>query len=529
MQCPKCQESVSSRWRFCPRCGGTVSLARIHERRHISVVFVDLVASTKLARSLESDAYFDLMGEILTVLAGEIEAHGGEVLQFQGDAVLAAFGATDTETNEQESHALRALRAAQASLKAIEAFGRRSGLNLCGRAGVDTDLATTGWVSGEFTVFGNVVNHSRRLCSAAEPGSVFVSGNTRAETEMLAQFEELALHIRDYADEGFPHRLQTIVLGEAPGFVGREQELVALGEMLEAVQETRAPLRLEIVGAPGIGKTSLIEKFVSLAERKGTRIVRLEDKNNKPDNHTSTMSALDEGFSLGQEFSAPGFIAPERWAKQMAALFSQRPGLILEPKQPEPKLAACLAALQNETVPILSLREAGMGSGSTQQLLLGPLDQASSYALARHNTEAQKQAQGNPWLLKLFSRTDTDSNILQRALEERLQHLNAFSHEILCLIALLPEGLDVVQLQRFTGRDADSGLQQLLKDGWLEQHQHHYRLRFSLGGLAGPIAQRLPETTQRWVASQLEPLVLPVPLTKPTIVPALGKTTASLN
>ena len=126
-----------------------MSAAKAHERRRVSVVFVDLVASTKLAKSLKSDEYFDLMGEILTVLAGEIEALEGQVLQFQGDAVLAVFGAL----NAHEDDTLRALKAARAAINAVRAYGARIGIELEGCAGIDTDLATTGWVGGEYTVF----------------------------------------------------------------------------------------------------------------------------------------------------------------------------------------------------------------------------------------------------------------------------------------------------------------------------------------------------------------------------------------
>ena len=184
MQCPTCAEPVKAGWRFCPACGAILMPDRAQEQRRVAVLFVDLVASTKLAKSYGSEEYFDLMGEILTVLAGEIEALDGHVVQFQGDAVLAAFGLTKTHPDD----AVRALRAAKSCLSAIEAYGTRVGLELEGRAGIDTDIATTGWVGKELTLFGNVVNLSRRLSSAAEPGEVLVSERIRDVARTQAQF-----------------------------------------------------------------------------------------------------------------------------------------------------------------------------------------------------------------------------------------------------------------------------------------------------------------------------------------------------
>jgi class 3 adenylate cyclase len=266
MQCPSCQEPVQATWKFCPNCGAAISVVEPTVQRRVAVVFVDLVASTRFARSLSSDAYFDLMGEILTVLAVEIEALEGHVVQFQGDAVLAAFGAVKSF----EDNALRALKAARAAIAAVENYGERKGLELEGRAGVDADEATVGWVGGEFTLFGSVVNLSRRLCSAADPGEVLASARVQLETQAGAQFDQRpGLVLRDYPEEGDPFLLRSFTTAaqadflpfHGPPLVGRQHELARLEGLFTIARSERRVVWVEIVGHPGSGRSRLMQEF----------------------------------------------------------------------------------------------------------------------------------------------------------------------------------------------------------------------------------------------------------------------------
>jgi class 3 adenylate cyclase len=287
MQCPSCQEPVQATWRFCPNCGAAISVVEPTVQRRVAVVFVDLVASTRFARSLSSDAYFDLMGEILTVLAVEIEALEGHVVQFQGDAVLAAFGAVKSF----DDNALRAVKAARAAIAAVENYGERKGLELEGRAGVDTDEATVGWVGGEFTLFGSVVNLSRRLCSAAEPGEVLASSRVQLETHAGAQFEQqVGLVLRDYPEEGEPFLLKSFTTAapqdylpfHGPPLVGRQKELAKLEGFFRIARSERRVVWVEIVGHPGSGRSRLMQEFAARHEiTEDARAVVLDAKTRK--------------------------------------------------------------------------------------------------------------------------------------------------------------------------------------------------------------------------------------------------------
>ena len=77
-------------------------------RRMVTVLFCDVVGSTRLATELDAEAYQRLMSSYFEVASRAIEAHGGTVEKFIGDAVMALFGVPELH----EDDALRAVRAA---------------------------------------------------------------------------------------------------------------------------------------------------------------------------------------------------------------------------------------------------------------------------------------------------------------------------------------------------------------------------------------------------------------------------------
>ncbi|MPY66682.1 adenylate/guanylate cyclase domain-containing protein [Deinococcus sp. SDU3-2] len=133
------------------------------------LVMTDLVGSTRIAHRLSLGAYAALMAEFVQVLMLSFEVHGGQVLQHQGDAVLALWPA------EAAQQALRA---------AVGAHDRAAGLGLAGalglqlrvRSGVAAGEVVTGMVGGQPSAYGLPVNYARRLCDAANPGETLVCG-----------------------------------------------------------------------------------------------------------------------------------------------------------------------------------------------------------------------------------------------------------------------------------------------------------------------------------------------------------------
>lgn len=141
------------------------------------LVMVDLVGSTRLARSLPLEHYAALMAEFVQVLVLSFEVWGGQVLQHQGDAVLGLWPAAQTVQGvwaALESHE----RAAR--LRLADQLGQ----SLEVRAGVAVGPVITGLVGGQPSAYGLPVNYARRLCDAAVPGETLVCEVTASQGDM---------------------------------------------------------------------------------------------------------------------------------------------------------------------------------------------------------------------------------------------------------------------------------------------------------------------------------------------------------
>jgi adenylate cyclase len=145
------------------------------DTRWACIVLVDLVGSTELAHRLSLQAYTALMTEFVQLMILSFEARGGQVLQHQGDAVLAYWEAEDT------------VSACHAALEAHDRAARLSlagllGVNLRLRAGVALGEVITSEVGGQRSAYGLPVNYARRLCDAAGVGETLVCGHVSALT-----------------------------------------------------------------------------------------------------------------------------------------------------------------------------------------------------------------------------------------------------------------------------------------------------------------------------------------------------------
>ena len=74
----------------------------------MTILFADVAGSTQLGDRLDAEALRDVMHRYFAAMRAEIEAEGGTVEKFIGDAVMAAFGVPDAH----EDDPARALRAA---------------------------------------------------------------------------------------------------------------------------------------------------------------------------------------------------------------------------------------------------------------------------------------------------------------------------------------------------------------------------------------------------------------------------------
>ncbi len=234
------------------------------ERKVATVLFADLVGSTEQASDQDPERVRALLERFYTAMAAEIEAAGGTIEKFAGDAVMAAFGAPAAH----EDHAERALHAALAMQHRL---GELFGETLSARIGVNTGEVVVGAPRmGSSFVSGDAVNVAARLEQAAEPGEVLVGERTVAAVRGAFEFGAPTVVTAKGKRDGVEARrlLRALSLmrprgipGLGSSFVGREEELATLTRAYESAVAEGRPRLVTILGDPGLGKTRLVREF----------------------------------------------------------------------------------------------------------------------------------------------------------------------------------------------------------------------------------------------------------------------------
>jgi class 3 adenylate cyclase len=250
--------------------------ATVPERKLATVLFVDLVGSTRLGEQ-DPERTRALLERYYEAVAKEIEDAGGTLEKFAGDAVLATFGAPAG----QEDQAERALHAALAvRSRCNDLFGSALALHI----GVNTGEVVVGLARERSSfVTGDAVNVAARLEQIAEPGEILVGERTAAAA--LGAFEfgaPTTVPAKGKADGVRCRKLVRALAFARPRgvgglqrvFVGRDRELELLQATYRRAVEGREPHLVTIAGDAGVGKTRLVGAFWQLLAGESPEPVR---------------------------------------------------------------------------------------------------------------------------------------------------------------------------------------------------------------------------------------------------------------
>jgi len=157
------------------------------ERRHLTVLFCDLVGSTGLAARLDPEEWRELVDSYHRAATEAITRYGGHVAKYLGDGVMAYFGWPKAHDNDAE----RAARAGLAILDAISQLEPTSCPELRARIGIDSGGVVVGAGAGkDAEIFGDAPNIAARVQVAAEPGTVLITAATHRLVSGLFVVEE---------------------------------------------------------------------------------------------------------------------------------------------------------------------------------------------------------------------------------------------------------------------------------------------------------------------------------------------------
>ena len=237
----------------------------VGERRHVTVMFCDLVGSTSISAGLDAEDWRDLVGAYLDAASAAVTEMGGHVAKKLGDGLMALFGYPVAQENDAE----RAARAALSIQRALAEVNRKNTGSgkpaLNARIGIETGPVVVD-AAGE--IYGDAPNTAARVQALAEPGTVVVTAQVQRQIVGLFVAEERGTHDL----KGVPEPVTLFQLVRASGggrragqrhltpLVGRDEEIAMLMRRWERARQGEGQLVL-IVGEPGLGKSRLIEEL----------------------------------------------------------------------------------------------------------------------------------------------------------------------------------------------------------------------------------------------------------------------------
>jgi class 3 adenylate cyclase/predicted ATPase len=243
------------------------------ERRQLTVMFCDLVDSTRLSSKLDPEVYREVVRAYQQVCSEVITRFDGHIAQLLGDGLLVYFGYP--QAHEDDAH-----RAVRTGLGILDAMGdlnirlqQAKGIQLALRMGIHTGLVVVGEMGShgrqEQLALGEVPNVCSRIQGLAEPNTVALSATTYRLVQGYFECQELGEHTlrgvtapvvvyRVLQESGAKGRLDVAVTRGLTPLVGRESEVTLLLERGAQVKAGHGHVVL-LTGDAGIGKSRLVQ------------------------------------------------------------------------------------------------------------------------------------------------------------------------------------------------------------------------------------------------------------------------------
>lgn len=265
----------------------TQPTAAPRQRRQLTILFADLVGSTRLSEQLDEEELSAVMSGYKDAATHAIESAGGFVAQYMGDGIMAFFGWPKAD----EHDGARAIRGALGILEAMGPLGDAHNLDLNCRIGIATGGVVVGDIVGdsyleENQVVGRTPNLAARIQSQAAPGEVLIADETRKIVGDQFTFSDRGVHdlkglkgeVRiwrvDGVNEIAKHDPVPQTVLDFP-IVNRVSEIASLhNRWLKACEAKGSAIML--AGEAGIGKSRIVEEHAARVQAAGGTLFRFQ-------------------------------------------------------------------------------------------------------------------------------------------------------------------------------------------------------------------------------------------------------------
>ena len=271
--CPSCGHENRDAAKFCEECAAPLAApARpaTEERKVVSVLFCDLVGFTASAEQADPEDVDRMLSAYAEMARARIEAHGGVVEKFIGDAVVGFFGVPAAHEDDPE----RAVRAGLRIVECAEELHSLGGEPLRLRVGINTGEALVRLSAsaglGERLLSGDAINTASRIQAVAPEMGVAVGLATYQATAPVFDYTELepatlkgkAELVRVFQAKAARARFGSdLTRTHHTPFVGREIDLALLKGIFDKTVASSSVQLVTVVGEPGLGKSRLVAEF----------------------------------------------------------------------------------------------------------------------------------------------------------------------------------------------------------------------------------------------------------------------------
>ena len=243
------------------------------ERRHLTVMFVDLVGSTEMASGIDAEDMREVITTYQNTVAGIIGRFEGFVAKFMGDGVLCYFGWPRANEDDAE----RAVRAGLSIIDTVKKTMAADGVPLATRIGIATGVVIVGDMIGsgatqEAAVVGETPNLAARLQGVAEPNQIVLPketqrllGNTyKLKSIGVQHLKGIGASVEAFVVEGeasVESRFAARQSGTLTPIIGRDREIELMLERWALARSGKGQM-LIVSGEAGIGKSRITRAVI---------------------------------------------------------------------------------------------------------------------------------------------------------------------------------------------------------------------------------------------------------------------------
>ncbi len=278
--------TIGERKRFRRALATSAAAAVSGERRPLTLAFFDLVDSSALCETLDTEDMVEVLRRYREICCAAVDLYGGHVAHLMGDGVLAYFCYPVAHEDDAE----RAVRAAAEISEQVCELVTPANRPLAVRCGIATGRVVvtelfSGRAADKHAVTGSIANVAARLQSLAPPNGIVLSEATNRRVRHLFDSEDLGEQwlkglaepvraFRILSKRAQPRGLNDADTDPLAGFVGRKAQLDTLRGLWKRAREGAGQTVL-LHGEPGIGKSRLLGRFLADSGDAEESVVRL--------------------------------------------------------------------------------------------------------------------------------------------------------------------------------------------------------------------------------------------------------------